>query len=128
MRKNVVLIVDEDELFRQVYGKSLSKAGYIVLFANGATEAIELIGKETVNLIVSEVLLPGKNGLRLVKDIRVQTASNNIPVIFLTVLEAADIGLYASLQQTLGIVGYLVKHKSTPHELTHAVNHGLATL
>jgi CheY-like chemotaxis protein len=128
MRKNVVLIVDEDEVFRQVYGKSLSKAGYIVLFANGATEAIELIGKETVNLIVSEVLLPGKNGLRLVKDIRVQTASNNIPVIFLTVLEAADIGLYASLQQTLGIVGYLVKHKSTPHELTHAVNHGLATL
>lgn len=128
MRKSVVLIVDEDQVFRQVYGRSLSKAGYEVLFAGGAADALEILKNEKVNLIVSEVLLPGKNGLRLVKDIRVQAVSNNIPVIFLTVLEAADIGLYTSLQQTLGIVGYLVKHKATPRELTHAVNHGLATI
>lgn len=128
MSKSVVLIVDEDEVFRQVYGRSLSQAGYEVLFADGAVEAMERLRENAVDLIVSEVLLPGKNGLKLVKDIRIQTASNHIPVILLTVLEAADIGLYASLQQTLGIVGYLVKQRSTPRELTHAVGHGLALI
>jgi CheY-like chemotaxis protein len=126
MQKGVVLIVDEDMVFRQVYGRSLARAGYGVMYADGAVSALEKLATTRIDVIVSEVLLPGKNGLKLVKDIRVKTASNRIPVILLTVLEAADIGLYASLQQTLGIVGYLVKQKSTPAELIAAVSHSLA--
>jgi CheY-like chemotaxis protein len=65
--------------------------------------------------------------LKLLKDIRIKTTSNTKPIILLTVLEAADIGLYQSLQQSLGVRAYLVKQKSTPNELIAAVNYSLST-
>ncbi len=124
--KQQVLLVDEDEIFRQVYGRALEGAGYQVIHADGAVEALAQLEVSEIDIVVSEVLLPGKNGLKLLKDIRIKTASNNKPIILLTVLEAADIGLYQGLQQTLGVQAYLVKQKSTPADLIAAVQYSLA--
>lgn len=124
--KQCVLLVDEDEIFRAVYTRALESAGYTVLQADGAAAALAQLERNEIDLVISEVLLPGKNGLKLLKDIRIQTKSNTKPIILLTVLEAADIGLYQSLQQTLGVRAYLVKQKSTPDELIAAVNYSLA--
>lgn len=127
MKKPTILLVDEDEIFRTVYARALEAAGYEIVHADGATAALTQLDELDIDAVVSEVLLPGKNGLKLLKDIRVRTQSNAKPIILLTVLEAADIGLYQSLQQTLGVRAYLVKQKSTPDELIAAVNYSLAT-
>lgn len=124
--KKSVLLVDEDEIFRTVYARALERAGYEVVHADGAAAALSVLEAKNIDVVVSEVLLPGKNGLKLLKDIRIQTKSNSKPIILLTVLEAADIGLYQSLQQTLGVRAYLVKQKSTPNELIAAVSYSLA--
>lgn len=126
MKKPKILLVDEDEIFRTVYARALEAAGYEIVHADGATAALTQLDELDIDAVVSEVLLPGKNGLKLLKDIRVRTQSNAKPIILLTVLEAADIGLYQSLQQTLGVRAYLVKQKSTPDELIAAVNYSLA--
>lgn len=126
MKKPTILLVDEDEIFRTVYARALEAAGYEIVHADGATAALTHLDELDIDAVVSEVLLPGKNGLKLLKDIRVRTQSNAKPIILLTVLEAADIGLYQSLQQTLGVRAYLVKQKSTPDELIAAVNYSLA--
>lgn len=126
MKQQCLLLVDEDEIFRAVYARALEGAGYTVLQADGATAALAQLERNEIDLVISEVLLPGKNGLKLLKDIRIQTKSNTKPIILLTVLEAADIGLYQSLQQTLGVRAYLVKQKSTPDELIAAVHYSLA--
>ncbi len=126
MKKPTILLVDEDEIFRTVYARALEAAGYEIVHADGATAALTQLDELDIDAVVSEVLLPGKNGLKLLKDIRVRTQSNAKPIILLTVLEAADIGLYQSLQQTLGVRAYLVKQKSTPDELIAAVNYSLA--
>ncbi len=127
MKKPTVLLVDEDEIFRTVYARALEAAGYEIAHADGASAALAQLDALEIDAVVSEVLLPGKNGLKLLKDIRVRTQSNDKPIILLTVLEAADIGLYQSLQQTLGVRAYLVKQKSTPDELIAAVNYSLTT-
>lgn len=127
MKKPTILLVDEDEIFRTVYARALEVAGYEIVHADGATTALTQLDELDIDAVVSEVLLPGKNGLKLLKDIRMRTQSNAKPIILLTVLEAADIGLYQSLQQTLGVRAYLVKQKSTPDELIAAVNYSLAT-
>lgn len=125
MNQPCILIVDEDDIFRIVYARALEQSGYQVRHANGAAAALAQLADEEVDLVVSEVLLPGKNGLRLLKDIRVDAVSFTKPVILLTVLEAADIGLHQSLQQTLGVRAYLVKQKSTPKDLVAAVKYSL---
>lgn len=127
MKKPTVLLVDEDEIFRTVYARALEAAGYEIAHADGASAALAQLDALEIDAVVSEVLLPGKNGLKLLKDIRVRTQSNDKPIILLTVLEAADIGLYQSLQQTLGVRAYLVKQKSTLDELIAAVNYSLTT-
>ncbi|QQS26550.1 response regulator [bacterium] len=126
--KKQVLLVDEDEIFRQVYARTLEAGGYEVVHATGASEAMDKLDCNEIDIIVSEVLLPGRNGLKLLKDIRVRTASNKTPIILLTVLEAADIGLYQGLQQSLNVSVYLVKQKSTPADLVAAIDHSLALL
>lgn len=126
--KRQVLLVDEDEIFRQVYARTLKASGYEVVHATGASEAMDKLDCNEIDIIVSEVLLPGRNGLKLLKDIRVRTASNKTPIILLTVLEAADIGLYQGLQQSLNVSVYLVKQKSTPADLITAIDHSLALL
>lgn len=127
MQKKTVLLVDEDEIFRAVYARVLEQAGFVVVHADGAAAALTQLEECDVDVVISEVLLPGKNGLKLLKDIRIKTTSNTKPIILLTVLEAADIGLYQSLQQSLGVRAYLVKQKSTPNELIAAVNYSLST-
>lgn len=126
--KKQVLLVDEDEIFRKVYARAILQCGYGVVHAGGALEALARLADTAIDIVVTEILLPGKNGLKLIKDIRVQTATCKKPVILLTVLEAADIGLYQGLQQTLAVSAYLVKQRSTPAELVAAIEHSLATL
>lgn len=116
-----LLLVDEDRVFAEVYGRYLSEAGAQVLYAEDARGALAITKSRQVDGIVSEVLLPGKNGLKLVKDLRALTSTHKTPVLFLTVVEAADVGLYHSLQESLGVGAYIVKQRTTPDEIVRVV-------
>jgi CheY-like chemotaxis protein len=116
-----LLLVDEDRVFAEVYGRYLSQAGAQVVYAQDAREALAVVKDQDIDGIVSEVLLPGKNGLKLVKDLRALTSTHKTPVLFLTVVEAADVGLYHSLQESLGVGAYIVKQRTTPEEVVRVV-------
>lgn len=120
-KSTTILLVDEDTSFAAVYRAALEKAGFRVLSAEGVQAAQAQLAEEPVDVIVTEVLLPGRNGLRFVQDVRLDPRLQNTPVIMLTVLQAADVGLYASLRESLGITHYLVKQHSRPPELVNAV-------
>lgn len=116
-----ILLVDEDAIFRAVYGRYLRAAGAQVLMASDAREGLAHIAKQPVSAVLTEVILPGKNGLKFVKDLRVRDSQQAIPVVFLTVIEAADMGLYASLQESLGIGAYVIKQRTAPERVVKIV-------
>ncbi len=86
MEKKKVLIVDDEPDVLMLLGERLSKAGYDVVKASAGQEAIELAQKESPQLIILDIAMPGMDGSEVANTLRVQPATRDIPIIFLTCL------------------------------------------
>jgi len=81
MRKNILLVEDEQTL-RMTLSDRLSKEGYMVDFASDGNSGFEKATTMPFDLIVLDILLPGRNGLDLCRDIRV--VGSRTPILMLT--------------------------------------------
>jgi len=77
-----ILVVDDDKNIMQVLEARLSFAHYKTLTARSAEEAVEVLAQHPVDLVVSDVKMPGMGGVGLLHEILVQWP--HIPVILLT--------------------------------------------
>ncbi|WP_297421025.1 response regulator transcription factor [Clostridium sp.] len=75
-----ILIVEDDEAISNLIKINLNMAGYKSIQIFDGLEALNLIKEETFDLILMDIMLPGIDGLEVMKKIR----KLNIPVIFLT--------------------------------------------
>lgn len=81
-RGKVVLVVDDERGVRMGIGALLRQAGYGVLLAGSAPEALEMMLRHSVALVLSDLQMPGIDGLELLGHLTKQWPS--VPVIFLT--------------------------------------------
>ena len=77
-----VLIVDDEESIRTTLGAFAEKDGHTVSLASDAIEALDLLGKEPFDVVVSDIILPRKSGVVLLGDIR--EAQPDVQVIMVT--------------------------------------------
>ena len=80
--KGTLLVVDDEPDIREILQVNLEAAGYEVITAPSAEEALGLLG-EKVSLILLDVMLGGMSGYSMVRKLR-QELHNPVPVIFLT--------------------------------------------
>ena len=80
--KGKLLVVDDEPDIREILQVNLEAAGYEVITAPSAEEAIALLDT-TVSLILLDVMLGGMSGYSMVRKLR-QELHNSVPVIFLT--------------------------------------------
>ena len=76
-----VLVVDDDEGIRSLVKKFLNKKNYLVTTANNAENAIEKVKIIKFDLIILDIMMPGKSGLEFLKE---NKKDINTPVILLT--------------------------------------------
>lgn len=81
-----ILAVDDEKPITELLRLSLRRAGYHCTCAYDGLEAADLIEKETFDLILLDIMLPGIDGFELMDYIR----STGIPVIFLTAKNAVS--------------------------------------
>jgi CheY-like chemotaxis protein len=81
-RKAVILCVDDEENPLVLRKLVLQKAGYEVLTARSAKEALELAASRSVDLVLSDHLMPGMNGTELAQQIKAKHP--NLPVILIS--------------------------------------------
>ena len=81
-----ILAVDDERPIAELLRLSLSRAGYECVFAYDGLEAANRIEKESFDLILLDIMLPGIDGFELMDYIR----STGIPVIFLTAKNAVS--------------------------------------
>ncbi len=79
-----ILAVDDEKPIAQLLKLSLRRAGYECICAYDGLEAADLIEKESFDLILLDIMLPGLDGFELMEYIR----STDTPVIFLTAKNA----------------------------------------
>lgn len=87
--KKVLLFVDDNKDFCEFIKDNLGEL-YIVITANNGQEAIELLRKFNVTIIVSDVMMPVMNGIELCKQIKTNIQWSHIPVILLTARTAEE--------------------------------------
>jgi DNA-binding NtrC family response regulator len=77
-----ILVVDDDKNILQVLEARLSFAKYKTLTARSAEEAVEVLARQQVDLVVSDVKMPGMGGVGLLREVLAQWPQ--VPVILLT--------------------------------------------
>ena len=79
---NTILIVDDEKSMREFLKILLIKEGYKVFTAQDGDQALELIQKSPVDLVVSDIRMPGISGLELLA--RIKDHDEDVPVIMIT--------------------------------------------
>lgn len=86
MAKNI-LIIDDDRLVVKSLARLLETEGYLVGTAENAKEALVLVEQKNFDLIISDIRMPGINGIEMVSVLNNNLKNkqkDNIPVIFIT--------------------------------------------
>jgi len=98
-----ILIADDDFEIAQLIKIYLNNEGYQVLTASNGREAMNLIAKESIQLIILDVMMPEMDGLEVVRAVR---AEHGIPILMLSA-KTEDIDKILGL--TTGADDYMVK-------------------
>lgn len=99
-----LLVVDDDEGVRENLSELLHLAGYDVISAANATEALEKLATTDVDLLVTDFRMPGRSGLELITAARGRNA--NLQAILMT---AYGDGFTEIESVRRGAIGYVTK-------------------
>lgn len=87
-----ILVVEDDELIRQVLAEILELNGYTVLQAVDGNQGFELAAKMRPAIILTDVSMPGLNGFELIERLRADPVLRSTRVIIVSALaERADV-------------------------------------
>lgn len=78
---NKILIAEDEAKLRALVASYLKKEGFKVVEASNGQEAINLFSEDTYDLVILDIMMPVKDGLKTCKEIRTQS---NVPIVMLT--------------------------------------------
>lgn len=78
-----ILVVEDDDRLRQLVGTVLRRNGYNPLFATDGNDALEVLDHEQVDLVITDIMMPGMDGFELTESLR--EANYNMPILTITV-------------------------------------------
>lgn len=85
-----ILIADDEPDILEILSYNLSAEGYEVITAKDGKEALDKARQARPDLIVLDMMMPGKNGMEVCAQLRALPAFKEVPVIFLTALNDED--------------------------------------
>jgi len=117
--KPTVLIVDDIADNRAVLARRLGRQGFLTVEADCGEHALDLIGSDHFDLVLLDVMMPGLNGVEVLKRIREQHAPMQLPVIMVTakadgsdVAESLEAGANDYITKPVDFVAALARIKT----------------
>lgn len=89
-QKQSILVVDDHVLSAELLAELLTSRGYHVMSAATAAEAEENIRREAPDVILLDVVMPGKSGYELCHELKTDPATRLIPIVMITGLSARE--------------------------------------
>jgi two-component system phosphate regulon response regulator PhoB len=106
MSKEVILIIEDDPDIQELLSHTMSREGWKLLQVKTGEEGLKILKTKKINCILLDIMLPGIDGLKVLKKIKEIEQCKNIPIIMATAKgEEADI--VTGLE--LGADDYVVK-------------------
>jgi len=108
-----ILIVEDDKHISKLVKYNLEKEGFCCIVTVTAEEALEILDKDSIDLIILDIMLPKMDGLKTCKIIKQDKKLSSIPIIMLTA-KGEEVDRVVGFE--LGVDDYIVKPFS-PREL-----------
>lgn len=77
-----IMVVEDDNDLRDLFCRALSKSSYTPFAAANAEAALDMLEHRSIDLIISDVMMPGMNGFELIRELR--SSKIDIPVLIIT--------------------------------------------
>ncbi len=117
-----ILFIEDEPTLQKAIGRYLEQEGYQVKNALDGDLGLEIAIKDKPDLILLDIILPKRDGFEVLKELKTDQTTKNIPVIVLTNLEGdADVEKALSL----GATTYLVKANYKLEEITEKIKETL---
>ena len=120
-----ILIIEDDDVLGRFYKKVLSAKGHSVEIAADGGEGLAKIKSQKPALILLDIMMPNVNGLEVLKAVKTDPQTEDIPVIVLTNL-AGEADAQFALQK--GADKYLVKSRVDAEKVIAEVSQSLASV
>ena len=85
-----ILVVDDNEMNRDLLTRRLERQGYQVTTAVDGQEALDVLSRQEFSLVLLDIMLPVINGYQVLEQMKADQKSSHIPVIITTALDEAD--------------------------------------
>jgi two-component system chemotaxis response regulator CheY len=104
--EKTILIVDDSESIREVVSFTLENAGYKVLAGVDGEDALKYLDGKEINLVLTDLHMPNRDGISLIKEIRTKAAYQYVPILLLTTESQAA---KKDEAKAAGATGWIVK-------------------
>lgn len=117
-----VLLVEDEALIRELYARQLAKSGFLVKSAADGESGLQALNQEKFDLLLLDIMLPGINGLEMLKAFKSKDPNSTMLVILLT-----NLGQESVIKEgfELGANAYLIKTSYTPDQIVQEVKNTL---
>jgi len=86
-----ILVVDDNLDTREIAHLHLTTEGFTVVIAADGREGLYMAGAEHPDLIITDISMPGLNGIDLIRQLRAQRELSNIPILVLSALGSGQL-------------------------------------
>ncbi|MGB0386350.1 MAG: response regulator [Ardenticatenaceae bacterium] len=117
-----ILVVDDSPVIQRMLSFTLKRHRHTVLTARHGKQALQLLEKRQVDLVITDVTMPQMDGLTLLKELRANADYKSLPVVMLTASGQERDRMNAEAE---GANGFLTKPTSS-RQLIETVNKVLA--
>ena|SRR3989338_6823126 len=117
-----ILLVEDEDFIRDLYVRQLTKEGFQVKSAPDGQTGLNTLKAETFDLLLLDIMLPGMNGLQLLREFKTNNPQSPMITILLT-----NLGQEAVIKEgfELGAQAYLIKASYTPDQVVTEVKNAL---
>ena len=122
-RRRKILVVDDSPLTRELLSSLLEAVGYEIVNAVDGAEALERLGKEAVDMVVTDLEMPKVDGLELTRRLKSHPTLNKLPVVIVTT-RGSDVDRRKGMDA--GADGYITKGDLVRQDLVDVVSRLLA--
>lgn len=117
--KSKILIIEDNKMLLDIYITVFEKEGYKVIVAQTGEEGYDFVISKKPNIILLDILLPGKmNGLDVLRKLKGDSSTSGIPVLIMSNL-SDDKTISEGL--SLGASGYFTKSQAYPDDILRNV-------
>jgi DNA-binding response OmpR family regulator len=120
--KGKILIIEDDRYISKMYQLKLSLEGYDVQVAENGKQGVDKVKEMMPDIILLDILMPELDGFEVLKIVKGDDATKDIPVLIMSNLGQED---HIEKGMQMGAIGYIVKSQFTPSKVVDKIKETL---